>query len=127
MLPTLGVLLSQKLRRCLKHLTLEPDIVNPIGGKCMFSIENFFGTLALITSLIGLLPQVYKAYITKSTQDVSLIMLINYLVCSIAWIVYGLCQGSVFVVWSNIAGLVISILCLSQKIYYDRRVRLVTA
>ena len=87
------------------------------------SIENFFGTLALITSLIGLLPQVYKAYRTQSTQDVSLIMVINYVVCSVAWIVYGLYQGSSFVVWSNIAGLIISFICLTQKIYYDRKIR----
>ena len=87
----------------------------------MFTIENFFGSIALVTSLIGLLPQVYKAYRTSSTQDVSLIMVINYVVCSIAWIVYGLYQGSQFVVWSNIAGLVISVICLIQKIYYDRK------
>jgi MtN3 and saliva related transmembrane protein len=93
----------------------------------IISIENFFGTIALITSLIGLLPQVYKAYITQSTQDISLIMLINYVVCSVAWIVYGLYQGSNFVVWSNIAGLIISFICLSQKIYYDRKIKPILA
>ncbi|WP_410520906.1 PQ-loop domain-containing transporter [Candidatus Tisiphia endosymbiont of Sialis lutaria] len=38
----------------------------------MYSIEEFFGYIALITSLIGLLPQVYKAYITKSTHMIYL-------------------------------------------------------
>ena len=36
------------------------------------NIEVFFGYIALITSLIVLLPQVYKAYITKSTHDISI-------------------------------------------------------
>lgn len=87
----------------------------------MYNIEQFFGYIALITSLIGLLPQVYKAYITKSTHDVSMLMLVNYLICSIAWIVYALYQGSMFVVLSNVAGLIISIMSIIQKCYYDAK------
>ncbi|HJD56619.1 MULTISPECIES: SemiSWEET family sugar transporter [Rickettsieae] len=87
----------------------------------MYSIEEFFGYIALITSLIGLLPQVYKAYITKSTHDISMLMLVNYLTCSVAWIVHGYCQGSIFVVLSNVAGLIISIISIIQKCYYDAR------
>ncbi|MGL9725385.1 MAG: SemiSWEET family sugar transporter [Wolbachia sp.] len=85
------------------------------------SIEEFFGFIALITSLIGLLPQVYKAYITKLTRDVSMLMLINYLVCSLSWLIYGICQGLAFVVFSNIAGLAISIISIIQKCYYDAK------
>ncbi|WP_264337847.1 PQ-loop domain-containing transporter [Wolbachia endosymbiont (group B) of Dolichovespula media] len=46
------------------------------------NIEECFGFIAFITSLIGLLPQVYRAYITKLTRDVSMLMLVNYLICS---------------------------------------------
>ena len=86
----------------------------------LYYIENIFGFIALITSLIGLLPQVYKSYKIKSTEDISMLMLINYLVCSIAWIIHGLCQNSDFVVWSNIIGGIISIISIAQKHYYDR-------
>ncbi|MDR2831529.1 MAG: hypothetical protein LBV62_01255 [Rickettsiales bacterium] len=80
------------------------------------NIEECFGFIALITSLIGLLPQVYKAYVTKLTRDVSMLMLVNYLTCSLSWIGYGFYQGSIFVVLSNIAGLVVSItLTLPRK------------
>ncbi len=85
----------------------------------MNHIENLFGTIALITSLIGLLPQIYKSYKIKSTHDISMLMLVNYLVCSIAWVVYGLCQGSSFVVLSNVVGTAISIISIAQKSYYD--------
>lgn len=87
----------------------------------MYIMEKFFGFLALTTSLIGLLPQIYKAYVTKSTKDVSLLMLINYLVCSISWIIYGIYQQSNFVILSNIAGLFISILSILQKKIYDKK------
>ncbi|NEV49341.1 hypothetical protein EUZ93_02365 [Wolbachia pipientis] len=83
--------------------------------------EGFFGFVALITSLIGLLPQVYKAYVTKLTRDISMLMLVNYLICSLSWIGYGLYQSSIFVVLSNIAGLVISIISIIQKCYYDAK------
>lgn len=83
--------------------------------------EECFGFIALIASLIGLSPQVYKAYITKVTRDVSMLMLVNYLICSLSWIGYGLYQSSIFVVLSNIAGLVISIISIIQKCYYDAK------
>ncbi len=82
-------------------------------------MEDFFGFIALVTSIVGLLPQVYKSHITKSTHDISMVMLGNYFVCSLAWIIYGLCQASVFVVLSNIAGFIISIISIFQKRYYD--------
>ena len=85
-------------------------------------LETVFGAIALVTSLVGLLPQVWKAYLTKSTHDISMLMLVNYLVCSGAWIIHGLSQGSHFVVWSNVAGLVISTISILQKYVYDARV-----
>ncbi len=87
----------------------------------MYSIENIFGTIAFITSLIGLLPQIYKSYQTKSTRDVSMILLINWWICSFAWIVHGVCQEALFVVWSNIFGLLTASLAMGQKYYYDRK------
>jgi len=88
------------------------------------SIESIFGFIALITSFIGLLPQVYKAFKTRSTSDISMIMIINYLICSFAWIVYGLYIHASFVVVSNIVGLATALILLLQKNYYDRQVTL---
>ena len=85
----------------------------------MYSVENIFGTIALITSLIGLLPQIYKSYQTKSTQDVSMVLLVNWLICSFAWIVHGTCQNALFVVWSNIFGILTALIAIAQKYYYD--------
>lgn len=80
---------------------------------------NIFGFVATITTIIGLLPQVYKTYKTKSAKDISKIMLYNYFICSISWIIYGLLTESSFVVYSNIVGLLTSLIMIFQKRYYD--------
>jgi len=77
------------------------------------------GTIAFITSLIGLLPQIIKALKTKSTQDISMLMVINYLLCSFAWIVYGAYTDSLFVLASNVIGLLTCCILILQKRYYD--------
>ncbi len=82
---------------------------------------EIFGLIALITSIIGLCPQVYKSYRTKSTDDISMFMLINYLVCSIAWVIHGISIASQCVVWSNIFGTVIVCISIWQKRHYERR------
>lgn len=84
-------------------------------------IENLFGSIAFVTSIIGLFPQVYKAIKTKSTEDISLLMLINFLVCSIAWIVYGFYSQSLYVQLSNVLGLVSCLILIALKKYYDHK------
>jgi MtN3 and saliva related transmembrane protein len=85
------------------------------------TLENLSGVVALVTSIIGLFPQVYKSYKTKSTDDISMIMLINYLVCSLAWIIHGVCTNSKFVIYSNIVGSILSGMSIMQKSVYDRK------
>ena len=95
----------------------EPDFIHLSGG--YVSITMFSGIIAFITSFIGLLPQVIKSLKTKSTQDLSMIMLINYLVCSLAWIIYGSNTNSFFVISSNIVGLIVCLFLILLKKRYD--------
>lgn len=85
----------------------------------MISFENFFGSVAFVTSVIGLLPQAYKAIKTRSTHDLSMLMLINYVICSLAWIIYAEYSDSLFVLLSNLLGLISSALLIVLKQYYD--------
>lgn len=85
----------------------------------MHNIITLSGTVALITSLIGLLPQIYKSLKTKSTTDISMLMLINYVICSLAWIIYGGYTDSMFVLISNVVGLLSSFILILVKHYYD--------
>ncbi|MDR1334257.1 MAG: hypothetical protein LBJ71_03500 [Holosporaceae bacterium] len=89
----------------------------------LWFLENASGIVAMVTSIVGLFPQVYKSYRTKSTSDISIVMLVNYLICSVAWVVHGLCSKSNFVVYSNVVGTLMATLSILQKIVYDKNSR----
>ena len=87
----------------------------------MLLLEQTLGVLALATSCLGLFPQVYRAYKTKSTKDLSHFMLINSALCSVAWLWYGHLSGAGFVTLANVAHLIASVMLIAQKAYYDKR------
>lgn len=84
------------------------------------SLGAILGVCALSTTVIGLLPQVYKTYQTKSAKDLSSIMLANYLISSVLWIGYGLSVSDNTVIIANVFCGITSIISIMQKIYYDR-------
>jgi MtN3 and saliva related transmembrane protein len=84
-------------------------------------VQNVFGSIAFVTSVIGLFPQVYKAIKTRSTDDISMFMLLNFLICSLAWIVYGFYTHSFYVEASNLLGLISCLMLLQLKYRYDTR------
>ena len=84
-------------------------------------LGEIFGYVALITAIIGLMPQVIKSYKTHSTDDISMVMLINYFVGSFAWIIHGLSVNDNFVVWSNVLGGTVSVISIIQKLKYDEK------
>lgn len=86
------------------------------------SIVSISGSIAFFTSVIGLLPQVLKSLKTHSTRDISTLMLVNYLICSLAWVVYAAYTHTAFVFWSNIVGGLSSLFLLILKYHHDRRV-----
>lgn len=87
----------------------------------MFSIITFSGSIAFITSVIGLFPQLYKVMKTRSTADISMLMLINYFICSLAWIIYGAYTASLYVQLANILGIVSCALLILIKYRFDRK------
>jgi len=83
------------------------------------NVIYLFSLVATITSIIGLSPQIYKTYITKSANDLSYIMLYNFLLCSFAWVVHGIYFDDKFVLISNIFGLICCTISIIQKRLYD--------
>ncbi len=88
------------------------------------SIQSIFGSIAFVTSVIGLLPQIIKSLRTRSTTDISMAMLINYFICSFAWIVYGGYTDASFVLYSNIFGLLTCIMLIVMKVKFDKHEKL---
>lgn len=84
------------------------------------TIKEFFGYLALVTTIIGLMPQVYKTYRTKSAKDLSKLMIWNCIVCASAWLIYGIAIRDKMVTVSNILALFTGVILAFQKQKYGK-------
>lgn len=82
-----------------------------------FSIE-WFGALAGILTTASFLPQVYKTWITKSTDSLSLPMLLMMTIGIAFWLAYGILINSISMIVSNGITLVSASLLVFFKLKY---------
>ncbi len=85
-----------------------------------YNYIDFFGFLAALLTTIAFLPQLYKTWQTKSANDVSLIMLILFLIGLICWIIYGLRINSIPILVANIITFIFNFSILILKIVYSK-------
>jgi|JFJP01.1.fsa_nt_gi MtN3 and saliva related transmembrane protein len=78
------------------------------------------GFIASITSVISLIPQIVKSYKTKSVGDLSILMIVNFLISSISWALYGILIDAVSVWATNIVMTVFAIILMKLKFKYDK-------
>jgi MtN3 and saliva related transmembrane protein len=78
------------------------------------------GFIASITSVISLIPQIVKSYKTKSVGDLSILMILNFLISSISWALYGILIDAVSVWATNIVMTVFAIILMKLKFKYDK-------
>jgi MtN3 and saliva related transmembrane protein len=64
------------------------------------------------------MPQVVKAWKTKSTRDVSLIWAITLTIGVFLWLVYGILINSLPIVIANTMTFILSVIVLILKIRY---------
>ena len=83
-----------------------------------FNYIDFFGFLAALLTTIAFLPQLYKTWRTKSAGDVSLIMLILFIIGLICWIIYGIKINSIPILVANVITLIFNFSILILKIKY---------
>ena len=81
---------------------------------------EFFGFSAALLTTIAFLPQLYKTWKTKSADDVSLIMLILFIIGLICWIIYGLKINSLPILVANIITFIFNFSILILKITYSK-------
>lgn len=84
------------------------------------TIVDLFGFLAAVTSTLSLFPQIYKTSITKKADDISLGMLVLFIITAICWVVYGMMTHTWAVWLTNIIGLVFSTYLFILKCRYDK-------
>ena len=83
---------------------------------------EFFGFFAALLTTIAFLPQLYKTWKTKSADDVSLIMLILFIIGLLCWIIYGLKIHSVPILVANIITFIFNFSILILKIIYSKKI-----
>jgi|TARA_B110000438_G_scaffold98307_1_gene97267 MtN3 and saliva related transmembrane protein len=80
---------------------------------------TILGVSAGILILTGWVEQVYKGYKTKSMKDISKFLMIFIAAGSILWLVYGTIVSDVFIIGTNIAGLILMIIVSVMKKRYQ--------
>ena len=100
--------------------------MNSFGVNEMVEVDGvlltILGVSAGILILTGWVEQVYKGYKTKSMKDISKFLMIFIAAGSILWLVYGEIVSDVFIIGTNIAGLILMIIVSAMKRRYQNTV-----
>ena len=83
---------------------------------------TILGVSAGILILTGWVEQVYKGYKTKSMKDISKFLMIFIAAGSILWLIYGTIVSDVFIIGTNVAGLILMIVVSAMKRRYQNTV-----
>ncbi len=85
------------------------------------TLLTLLGITAGILILMGWVEQIYKGYRTKKLKDVSKFLMIFIAVGSILWLLYGMIISDIFIIGTNMSGLILMIIVLGMKKRYDIR------
>ena len=74
------------------------------------------GYLAAIFATGSFVPQVIKTWRTRSSEDLSLVMLLCHIVGMVLWLGYGVMIGSAPIVIANVIAVLLDVVLLSLKL-----------
>lgn len=86
----------------------------------MVDLLSIVGLIAAVASAIGFLPQVIRTFKTKKAEDVSLYMILVFIVSAVSWITYGYWKNDFFIISTNLAILLCTIMLFVMKLKYKR-------
>ena len=81
---------------------------------------DIFGYFAAILTTSAFLPQLIKTLRTKKADDVSLTTLIMFIIGVFSWIIYGYEISSKPILIANSITLILNLLILISKIYFQK-------
>jgi MtN3 and saliva related transmembrane protein len=84
----------------------------------MDNIIDLIGFFSGFCTTIAFLPQVIKAYKTRSTKDVSLLMFLVFTIGVAGWLIYGVLLMNFPIIIANIVTLFLAFLILVAKIRF---------
>ena len=80
-----------------------------------FSDSELIGLAAGILTTLAFVPQVFRAYRTKSVEDLSLWMLIAFTAGVTLWVLYGVILHAVPIILANGVTLILALMLLGMK------------
>lgn len=84
---------------------------------------ELFGILAAIIILSSFIPQISRAYKTKSLIDVSYFFMLFLTVGLALWAVYGFMRNDLVIIGSNVIGVSLNCVLLLMKKHYGKRAK----
>jgi len=87
------------------------------------TLLTLLGIAAGILILMGWVEQIYKGYKTKRLKDISRFLMIFIAAGSILWLIYGIIVDDIFIIGTNMSGLILMIIVLGMKKRYDLRAK----
>jgi MtN3 and saliva related transmembrane protein len=85
----------------------------------MMNRVTMIGFVAGTLTTLSFLPQVHKAWRTKSCSDLSIGMLLAFTAGVVLWLVYGLMLRAAPVIAANAVTLVLLVALLTLKVRYQ--------
>ena len=82
---------------------------------------EIIAAIATILVVVSWIPQLIKAYTTKSLKDFSYWFVIIVILATLAWIIYGIAIQDSAIIIGNSVILLFPVLLLIMKFYYDRK------
>jgi uncharacterized protein with PQ loop repeat len=86
-------------------------------------IPFIVATLAPIVNSIQLFPQLYKTYITKSVNDLSLYSLVFILLTNLLWLLHGYFIMDISLIVAGVVSMIINIALLILYFLYRKNGR----
>ncbi len=87
------------------------------------TLLTLLGVSAGILILSGWVEQIYKGYKTKSLKDVSKFLMIFISAGASLWLIYGIIVSDVYIIGTNIAGIILMMIVLGMKRRYDVKLK----
>ena len=80
--------------------------------------ENTIGFVAATLTTSAFLPQVLKIWRSRSTKDISLPMLVTFILGVSLWLIYGLLLNANPIIIANVITLFLNLMILGFKLKY---------
>ena len=84
------------------------------------TLLTILGITAGVLILTGWIEQIYKGYKTKRLKDISKFLMIFIAAGSMLWLIYGIIVSDVFIIGTNMAGIILMIIVFTMKRRYDK-------